>query len=68
MTREVVLDKCYGARTLPEIAEAWRARGMWLKAHPDDNEVFELGEMLSMLEKSYAKTASAEATVAVKAS
>jgi hypothetical protein len=50
MIREDVLRQCYYARTLPEIEAAWQARGLWLKEHPDDDAVVDVGEMLSKLE------------------
>jgi len=49
LTRRQVLDICYAARTLPAIEAAFDARGRWLSEHPDDGEVFEVGEMLAMM-------------------
>jgi len=53
VTREEVLEKCYTAKKAEEIKAAWLARGGWLRTHPDDDEVLDLGEMLSKLEDSF---------------
>ena len=50
MTRSEVLDLCYYCHSLTEIEMAWKARSLWLKDHPDDWEVLEIGSMLSRLE------------------
>jgi len=51
LTRRQVLDICYSARTLSAIHAAFDVRGRWLTEHPDDEEVFDLGEMLSMMQE-----------------
>lgn len=68
MTREQVIDVFHAARTLDEIATAWHVRSAWLAKHPDDMEVIDYGEMLSMIESGYAweaeQSAKAEPAVA----
>ena len=50
MNREDILDLCYSVQTLSDIAVAKEARSSYLHQYPNDKEVFELGEMLAMIE------------------
>ena len=50
MNREQVLDILYSARTSEQIERAKKLRSDYLKSHPDDEEVIEVGEMLTTLE------------------
>lgn len=50
MNRETVLALCYSAKSLDAVQKAKAARSEYLHQHPDDQEVFDTGEMLAMLE------------------
>ena len=54
--REQTLDLIYAANTRSEIEKAREARVDYLREHPDDEEVLETGEMLSMLETALNET------------
>lgn len=50
MNRDYVLALCYSARTIAEVEAAKEARSAYLLEHPNDEEILEMGEMLSTLE------------------
>ena len=50
MNREQVLDILYSARTPEQIERAKELRSDYLNSHPEDEEVIEVGEMLTTLE------------------
>ena len=50
MTREEVISTIRSARTLQAIEHAWHVRGDYLLDNPEDSEIFEYGESLSMME------------------
>ena len=54
--REQTLDLIYAANTEFEIKRAREARTAYLCEYPDDNEIMEAGEMLSMLETALSET------------
>lgn len=50
MYREEVLRLCYAARSRPSLLVAREARAAYLLEHADDDEILDLGSMLSRLE------------------
>lgn len=52
MTQEEVSQLMFSAKTLPQCATAWEARGIYLREHPDDERIIEEGESLYMMEQS----------------
>ena len=51
MTREEVRELMFRADTLEQCAEAWKARSVYLREHPDDTAIIEEGESLWMTEQ-----------------
>ena len=51
MNRENALDIIYSCKTLAECQRAWEARSAYLREYPDDEEIFEAGESISMTEE-----------------
>ena len=66
MNKRETLRRIEAARSLAEIAEAWRIRGAYLDEHPDDFAVIESGGYLSRWEEALRMSCEQEAAVPSK--
>ena len=64
MTRRQVLQKCYCAKSLEQVEDAFLARAYWLREHPDDGEIFHVGEMLAKLKDGFELEAKSSGPIA----
>ena len=51
MDRTEIIESICFAKTLAECQRAWEARSAYLREYPDDEEIFEAGESISMTEE-----------------